>query len=190
MATLSGILERIEIKKSDYSKYNFSQTENNALKTFFDLAQEFSSITDFHILCVAVPRSFFNLDARLYLVDPGAKGLSLAATTENGAAGLRTPPPADVRPGSSPYYTDRKSLVLTIRGKKLLMEQLPFRTEDDVLGLLELFPVDKPDSHTELFFEKYANRIGFRIHNKIMVEKNVEHLRFIKSLVAESYRTW
>jgi signal transduction histidine kinase len=185
MATLNNILERIEIKKSDYLRYNFSQTENNALKTFFDLAQEFSSIAHFHILCVAVPKSFFNLDARLYLIDPRSSGFSLAAATEDGAKYLHTPPPADVKPHERPYYTDRKSLVLTIRGKKFLIEQLPFRTEDDVLGLLEVYPIGRPDSHTELFFEKYANRIGFRIHNKIMVEKNVEHLRFIRSLVAD-----
>jgi signal transduction histidine kinase len=185
MATLNNILERIEIKKSDYLRYNFSQTENNALKTFFDLAQEFSSIAHFHILCVAVPKSFFNLDARLYLIDPRFNGFSLAAATEDGAHQLHTPPPADVRPQERPYYTDRKSLVLTIRGKKFLIEQLPFRTEDDVLGLLEVYPIGSPDSHMELFFEKYANRIGFRIHNKILVEKNVEHLRFIRSLVAD-----
>lgn len=185
MGTLPGILERIEIKKSDYSRYNFSQKENNALKTFFDLAQEFGSITDFHLLCVAVPKSFFSLDARLYVIDPRFDGLSLAATTEDGAYGMHTPPAADVKPQERPYYTDRKTLVLTIRGKKFLMEQLPFRTEDDVLGLLEVFPIERPDSHTELFFEKYANRIGFRIHNKIMVEKNIEHLRFIRNLVAD-----
>lgn len=185
MATLSGILERIEIKKSDYLRYNFSQTENNALKTFFDLAQEFGSIADFHILCVAVPKSFFDLDARLYLIDPRFNRLGLAATTEDGTPGMHAPPPADVKPGERPYYTDRKSLVLTIRGKKFMIEQLPFRTEDDVLGLLEVFPINKPDTHMELFFEKYANRIGFRIHNKIMVEKNIEHLKFIRSLVAD-----
>ncbi|MEJ2684902.1 MAG: ATP-binding protein [Candidatus Sulfobium sp.] len=185
MATLTGILERIEIKKSDYLRYNFSQTENNALKTFFDLAQEFGSIADFHILCVAVPKSFFDLDARLYLIDPKVNALSLAAMTEDGAFGLHSPPPADVKPQERPYYTVRKSLVLTIRGKKFMIEQLPFRTEDDVLGLLEVFPIGDPDPHTELFFEKYANRIGFRIHNKIMVEKNIEHLRFIRSLVAD-----
>lgn len=185
MATLRSILERIEVKKSDYLRYNFSQTENNALKTFFDLAQEFGSIYDFNILCVAVPKSFFDLDARLYLIDPRSNALGLAAKSDDGAYGLHTSPPGDVKPAERPYYTERKSLVLTIRGKKFLIEQLPFRTEDDVLGLLEVFPVSKPDTHTELFFEKYANRIGFRIHNKIMVEKNIEHLKFIKSLVAD-----
>ena len=37
----------------------------------------------------------------------------------------------------------------------------------------------------ELFFEKYANRIGFNIHNRFLFEKNIEHLKFIRSLVAD-----
>ncbi len=55
MATLNYILERIESKKLDFTKYNFAQTESNALTTFFDLAQEFENIEDFHKLCIAIP---------------------------------------------------------------------------------------------------------------------------------------
>jgi signal transduction histidine kinase len=62
---------------------------------------------------------------------------------------------------------------------------LPFYMEGDVLGLLEVYPVESMDRHRKLFFEKYANRIGFRLHNKFLVEKNIEHLRFIRSLVAD-----
>jgi signal transduction histidine kinase len=36
-----------------------------------------------------------------------------------------------------------------------------------------------------LFFQKYANRIGFNLHNRYLDEKNIEHLRFIRSLVAD-----
>ena len=42
------IFERIEEKKTDYQKYDFSDQENNALKTFFDLAQELDDIEDFY----------------------------------------------------------------------------------------------------------------------------------------------
>ena len=59
------IIDRIENKKSDCQRYNFTQIENNALMTFFDLAQEFETIEDFYNLCVAVPKGFFHLDARL-----------------------------------------------------------------------------------------------------------------------------
>ena len=185
MATLNYILDRIESKKLDFTEYDFAQTESNALTTFFDLAQEFENIEDFHKLCVAIPKVFFNLDARLYLIDPKMNELALISKTEEDDYELRTPPPRDVKPNDYPYYTNNNSLVLTIRGKKLLIDQLPFTTKDDVLGLLEIYPVMNLSPHQELFFEKYANRIGFNIHNRFLFEKNIEHLRFIRFLVAD-----
>lgn len=185
MATLKDILERIEDKKADYSAYNFTQTEDNALTAFFDLAQEFEGMEDLYCLCVAIPKGFFGLEARLYVINPRTGELMLNSSTEEPDYVLPVPPPEDVRPKRVPYYTERGSLVLTIRGKKILIEQLPFKTRDNVLGLLEIYPAWDFGAHHELFFEKYANRIGFNIHNRLLVEKNIEHLRFIRSLVAD-----
>ncbi len=185
MNKFKDILERIETKKGDYQRYNFTQVENDALKTFFDLAQEFDSIKDFYKLCVAIPKSFFNLEACLYLVASKLNALALTAKTEKGKYKLYTPPPDDVMPKETPYYTDRDSLVLTIRGKEALIDQLPFQIKDGVLGLLEVYPVKERNVHHELFFQKYANRIGFNIHNRYLDEKNIEHLKFIRSLVTD-----
>lgn len=185
MKNMEYIYNRIEGKKYDYQDYNFTQTENSALKSFFDLAQEFDKIEDFYHLCVAVPRSFFGVKACLYIVDPKLNIMKLVAKTEDMGDELYAPPPDDVKPNDWPYYTDRKSLVLTIRGKEPLIDQLPFEIKDDVLGLLEVYPVKSFNEHQELFFQKYANRIGFNIHNRFLMEKNIEHLRFIRSLVAD-----
>lgn len=182
---MKHIIERIEVKKGDYQKYNFTQKENDALKTFFDLSQEFDDIKRFYDLCVAIPKCFFNKDACLYLVDPKSNSLSLIAKTEADGCTLNSAPPDDVKPSDHPYYTKRDSLVLTIRGKEPLIEELPFEVKDDVLGLLEIFPVKDLGEHRELFFQKYANRIGFNMHNRFLVEKNIEHLKFIRSLVAD-----
>ena len=184
MHVFEDILKRIENKKNDYQRYNFTQIENIAFMTFFDLAQEFDDVEDFRNLCVAIPKSFFNLDARLYLMDTKANTMLLTATTNQGEQ-LYAPPPAEVKYSESPYYTSKKSLVLTIRGKKTLTNQLPFKTIGSVLGLLELFPIDDMNKRNELFFEKYANRIGFNVHNKFLAIKNVEHLKFIQSLVSD-----
>lgn len=183
--TLEYIYNRIEGKKYDYLDYNFTQTENSALKSFFDLSQEFDRIEDFYNLCVAIPRSFFNVGAHLYIVDPKLNAMILVASTEDKGIQLFSPPPDYLKPSDWPYYTEGKSLVLTIRGKELLIDQLPFEIQDDVLGLLEIFPNKKLNAHQELFFQKYANRIGFNIHNRFLIEKNLEHLRFIRSLVAD-----
>jgi signal transduction histidine kinase len=186
MSEMNHIIERIETKKRDYQEYNFTDQENNALKTFFDLSQEeFGGLEDFYNLCVSIPKGFFNLEARLYRVDPKRNTLSLAAMTEGDAKDLNSPPPDDVLPGDSPYMVSNDRLVLTIRGKEPLIEELPFEVIDDVLGLMVVYPVINLDKHKKLFFEKYANRIGFKLHNKFLIQKNIEHLRFIQSLVAD-----
>ncbi len=185
MKDMEYIYNRIEGKKIDHLDYNFTQTENSALKSFFDLAQELDNIEDFYNLCVAIPKSFFNVEALLYIVEPKLNGLTLVAKTQNGGAELYTPPPDDVRPFDEPFYTSKGCLILTIRGKEPLIDQLPFDIKDDVLGLLEVYSGNRFDKHRELFFQKYANRIGFNIHNRFLVEKNIEHLRFIRSLVAD-----
>lgn len=182
---LNYILERIESKKLGFDKYNFTRAETNALTTFFDLAQEFDSIEDFYTLCVFIPKVFFNLDARLYLVVPKLNKLALVAQTRVDVYELFSPPPSDVIPDEQPYYTSNNNLVLPIRGKKLLIDQLPFKTKDDILGLLKVYTVINLSPHQELFFEKFANRIGFNIHNRFLVEKNIEHLKFIRTLVAD-----
>lgn len=185
MATLNYILERIQSKKNDFRYYDFSQTESNALAAFFDLAQEFDGIEDFYSLCTAIPKVFFDLEARLYVIDPKVNGLALVAKTEEDGPSLHTDLPSFLQPGDRPYHTGSASLVLTIRGKNFLIDQLPFKTRDNVLGLLEIYPDKNIDPHRELFLEKFANRIGFNIHNRFLVEKNIEHLKFIKSLVAD-----
>ncbi len=185
MATFKYILDRIESKRNDFRQYNFTQTESSALATFFDLSQEFDSIEDFYKLCVAIPKIFFNLETRLYIIEQRTTNITLVAQTEGPDQGLHVPPPPEVGPADRPYHADNDSLVLTIRGKKFLISQLPFKISNDVLGLLEVYPAKELGPHHELFFEKYANRIGFNIHNRFLVEKNVEHLRFIRSLVAD-----
>ncbi|GAB4535724.1 MAG: HAMP domain-containing sensor histidine kinase [Thermodesulfovibrionia bacterium] len=185
MDRLEYIYQRIEAKKIDYKVYNFSSLEDNAFKTFFDLAQEFDDIDYFYNLCVAIPKSFFNLDACLYLLDPGGGKLVLVAKTNHHDHELRGCPPEHITPSEGPYFIDDSTLILTIRGKKTLIDQLPFEVKDNVIGLLEVYQIKDKDQHQMLFFEKYANRIGFNFHNRLLAEKNIEHLKFIRSLVAD-----
>ncbi len=185
MSTLVRILERIEKKKADYQHYNFSERENDALKTFFDLAQEFDSLDDFYLLSVAIPKGLYGLDARLYIISPKTNELSLVATTIENDAPLQTPAPPHVKPNDHPYITGDNVLVLSIRGKRTHVDQLPFKMHGNVMGVLEIFPFIGRTVSEEFFFEKYANRIGYNVHNRFIAQKNIEHLRFIKSLVAD-----
>lgn len=179
------ITDRIEAKKNDYQRYNFTQKQNDALKTFFDLSQEFDKTADFYNLCVAIPKRFFDRDAALYIIDAKTDALALVAGTGEGGPALNSPPPPEIHADSQAYYALEDRLVLTIRGKEMQIDALPFKVKDDVLGLLVIYPVKDLGEHRELFFQKFANRIGFNIHNRFLVEKNIEHLKFIRSLVAD-----
>ncbi|MBW2108768.1 MAG: sensor histidine kinase, partial [Deltaproteobacteria bacterium] len=184
MAVSERVLTRLEKKKADYTTYGFSRVESNALKTYFDLAQEFDDIQDVYQVSVGIPKSFFGLEARLYVVDPRRGGLSLVASTEDGSHALTWECPGDVDMAQRPYCAG-ESLILPIRGKKQLVSQLPFRPVGDVIGVLEVYPCDASDAHRVLFFEKYANRIGFSLHMRFLLQKNVEHVEFVRRLVAD-----
>jgi signal transduction histidine kinase len=185
MSALAHILERIEKKKADYQHYNFSQIENDALKTFFDLAQEFDSLDDFYLLSVAIPKGLYGLDARLYMMSPRTSGLTLVATTLKNDMPLQSLAPPYIKTNENPYITGENVLVLSIRGKRSHADQLPFNMTGYVMGVLEIFPFTGRTVSEEFFFEKYANRIGYNVHNRFISQKNIEHLRFIKSLVAD-----
>lgn len=184
MANSDHILKRIKNKKADYTRYGFTRVESNALKTFFDLAQEFESIEDIYQVSVSIPVAFFNLNARLYVVDSSLNRLALVSSSEDKKKDLGAPPPGEIRDAEQPYRTNN-SMVFTIRGNRPLIEQLPFTAQDDVIGILEVYPCGDLDRHQELFFQKYANRIGFSLHMRFLLQKNIEHVKFIQSLVSD-----
>ncbi|MDY6955225.1 MAG: ATP-binding protein, partial [Thermodesulfobacteriota bacterium] len=65
------------------------------------------------------------------------------------------------------------------------IEQLPLGKEKDLIGILEVYPCDELNAREEFFLEKYANRIGFNLHMRFLLQKNIEHLEFIQGLVAD-----
>lgn len=181
---LKKIIDRIEEKKIDYARYNFSSTEFTALMTFFDLAQEFDDIAEYYDLCVAIPKCFFGIDARFYLREDRSESMRLVASTDE-SSGESPQTIFKVGDLSECPCRSNERIVLPIRGKVFGVEPTSSAGLDNVLGYLEIYPITERNEHTELFFEKYANRIGYNLHNKFLAEKNVEHLKFIRTLVAD-----
>jgi hypothetical protein len=68
MENLTQIFARVEDKKQDYTRYNFSTQQDSVLKSFFDLAQEFESLEDLYRVCIAVPKAHFGLDTNLICI--------------------------------------------------------------------------------------------------------------------------
>ena len=180
---LGLVRTRIREKRRSFLDYNFGPLKDDALKTFFDLAQEYETLENFYRVSVSVIQEFFPLGARLYLLCP-AGGLELVCDTTRGLYPEKPPAPPPIQLVNQAYATDH-SWVVPIRGNLLLVDQLPFFAKEQVIGMLELFPGDRLTERDRFFFEKYANRLGYNLNNKIIAWQNIQHIRFINSLVAD-----
>ncbi len=171
---------RVHEKIDDYEDYRFTLLESRALNIFFDLAQEYGNVFDLYALCVLVPKIFFQKQATLFLLDKDGHlewRCSSSVPWDEEPESVRQPPlvhEPTVRDGR--YY-------IPIKGNRDLLEQLDFSPKRAVIGLLDVTPAENLSPHERLFFEKYANRIGFQLHNRLISTKNREHLQFIRSLV-------
>lgn len=177
------VRKRVREKKEDYAHYNFSEIQNNVLKTFFDLAQEYDTLHNLYRVCVIVPKEYFNLESKLYLIGPSnnpklvctsIKDLDLEESDANTAVCLETQ-----------AYPANGSYVFPIKGNRLLVERLPFYAKDQLIGMFEVYPATKLGDQDKFFFQKYANRIGYNINAKIIWQQNIEHIKFINNLVAD-----
>ena len=110
--------------------------------------------------------------------------LDLVCDSLRGLYPDKTAPPAHIHLANKAYAADR-SLILPIRGNLLLVNQLPFYAKDQIIGMLELYPGDRISAADRFFLEKYANRLGYNLHVKIVARQNIQHIRFINSLVAD-----
>jgi signal transduction histidine kinase len=185
MEGFAHIFSRAKDKKRDYAQYDFSNQQDSALKTFFDLAQEFASLEDLYLVCVAVPKTFFGLDTNLFMVDRKREVLVLVCTSTNGYQGPpeKLPPtPMELR---NEAFADNNSLFTPIFGKTVPKDMGATTQKQELLGMLQVSPGNKLSESEKFYFQKFANRIGYAIYNRILQQRNVEHLKFIESLVAD-----
>jgi len=185
MENLAYIFSRVEDKKRDYAQYDFSNYQDNALKTFFDLAQEFESLEDLYLICVAVPKTHFGLDTNLYLVDSKREVLALVCTSKKGYQGS----PDKLSPASikvrNEAFIENNSFFTPIFGKMVPKDVGASTKKQELLGMLQVTPGNNLSESEKFYFQKFANRIGYAIYNRILKQRNVEHLKFIESLVAD-----
>jgi signal transduction histidine kinase len=181
---LDQALELLEKKEQDYTAYKFRTKETMAIFAFFDLAQEFATLSNLYRIAVAVVHFFFNYESCIYTIRPEDEALMLQCCTSEGLLDPPKPARANVVIHDSPYRAG-SSFLFPIIGKKVLADKVPLFLDDQILGMFEIYPVKRMSEHESLFFQKYANRVGYNMHNKLVVEQNIEHIRFINQLVSD-----
>jgi signal transduction histidine kinase len=175
------VQKRMHEKIDDYAQYDFTSLQSSALNAFFDLSQEFESFDDLLAISVLIPKVFFDLECSLYLLQEN-RADKIATCTAEKADSLSC--------GSTEIFYSSPSVVnsclyLPIKGNNELIDQLPFNPPEGLIGMLEIFPAADLSRHDRLFFEKYANRVGFQLHMRMIGRKNQEHLQFIRTLVRD-----
>ncbi|MBW1669942.1 MAG: sensor histidine kinase [Deltaproteobacteria bacterium] len=178
---LATILPRIREKREDYESYRFTHIQGRTLRAFFDLAQEFEN---FYRVCVFVPKEFMGFDSCLYLVDPDTRKLYIACDSIKGLKVCGMDPTEDVRVGESAYVTG-DTFISPIRGNRRLLTRKPLSQAEEIIGLFAVSPLSSFAKNDRLFFEKYANRIGYNLHYKLISLESERHIKFINTLVAD-----
>jgi signal transduction histidine kinase len=183
VADLEKIMARIKEKRDAFRDYKFDDQENDALKTFFDLAQEYETLDNFYRLAVGVIKGFFDLDSRLYLVSRDGT-LQMVCDSLQGIQPDKPAAPEHIHLENQAYMVD-SSWLAPIRGNLLLVDRLPFYAKEQLIGMLEVFPKERISERRRFFLGKYINRLGYNLHNKIIAWQNIQHIRFINSLVGD-----
>ncbi len=175
---------RVREKKESYRRYNFERSQEEAFATFFDLAQEFTTIDSLYQICTTVPKEFFSLDSKIYIIEPKRSTLELVCTSRLGLI----PPHERGNHGAvvveNPVETE-ESWFFPIRGNEALWDALPFFGSGSILGLFEVFPKEGVNEPKLFFLEKFTNRIGYNLHQKLLVQQNMNHIKFINQLVSD-----
>ena len=178
---VNRIKKRISEKIADYENYSFSKIEDCSLKTFFDLAQEFDHPYEFYCICVLIPKIFFNYESVLYLAQKNGSLKMVCHTWDiyNDPPGLKWDIPDYYE---EPVIKDH-SFFIPIKGNIAQIDDLPQYSDKRILGIFEIYSDSGLSKKKKFFLEKYVNRIGFQLHNRMIHEKNKEHLMFIHNLV-------
>lgn len=178
------ILLRVREKKESYRLYNFERSQEEAFATFFDLAQEFTTLESLYQICVTVPKEFFNLDSRLYIIDPKTSRLELVCTSSDGLTPILERGNHKAVMVENTVETE-SSWFFPVRGNQALGNMLPFLGQSSVLGVFEINPKSAVDKRKQFFLEKFTNRIGYNLHQKLLVQQNINHIKFINQLVSD-----
>jgi signal transduction histidine kinase len=196
---LQKMCQRVREKSASYEQYNFTCYFDDFLKAFFDLAQEYDSLNDFYRICVAVPKEMLDISSALYLYNDKEQELCLICDCQEGVYQQKQPAPPEIVLSSEPYRVN-DSFVMPIYSKAPPESQHPDEHPAEgplcpttgwlhggsrVLGMYSISPYEKLSKSDRFFFIKYGNRIGYSLHNRLMSLQNIEHLKFINTLVTD-----
>lgn len=193
---LESICRRIREKSVSYDQYNFSSRYNDFLKAFFDLCQEYDTLDDFWRICVAVPLEMTGFICALYIYQEKTRELQLVCDSVRGILPVHEPAPPEIYMLNTPFET-KESYVVPIYSRSIFhnpVEEEPsekwfllngMEGKTRIFGMFEIRNLGELTHSDKFFFQKFCNRIGYTLHNRLLMLQNISHLKFINSLVMD-----
>ena len=177
---LEQVIQRVREKSVSYDQYNFSSRYNDFLKAFFDLCQEYDSLADFIRVCIAVPLEMTGLPCALYLVEEKTRKLQLVCDSERGVLESPEEPPTKIHLQSEAYESEG-SYIVPIYSRTIFHSPPEdadsedwftlegFSRQNRIFGMFEVKQLDALTASDKFFFQKYCNRIGYNLHNRLIL---------------------
>lgn len=186
MVKKEEINNRIKQVITDYQGFHFTPLMDETAKAFLDLALEYQDLPNFCYLSVSILKMVLNWDSALYIRND-YNSATLKASTEQ-------------------LLSNRLDSGETINAPlipELIIENGEYRfplhqgdqgvdnenaTELDIsggLGVLVVFPQYRMKEQEIFFVQKYAGLVGISVVQRLFAGKNIQHIQFIKKLVAD-----
>ncbi len=177
------VSRRIREKLVDYDEYDFSPRQVRALNIFFDLSQEFRTREMFYGTSLNILRIMFGLESCIYVLED-EETFALGACSEGYERAQDKVRNWDGEFAVETVETDTH-LHYPIRCNPEYNDLLPFVPPENIIGNFVVQKSRVLFPEMKLFLEKYVNRVGYQLHNRILRARNREHLNFIRNLVED-----
>ena len=157
---LVHIQGRVREKIKDHVRYDFSPLQNNLLKSFFDLVQEYDRLDDFYRICVVVLLETMQVESALYIIDNDGKQLRQVCNSLEGIIRESRPVPTGIYLTDQPYKTEHSYVVPIYRkppqnsfknNNLMSPDQQPWQGDITILGMFEISPLEKLNE-ADMFF--------------------------------------
>jgi signal transduction histidine kinase len=130
------------------------------------------------------------VDCSLYLLDQNEKQLELVCDSLRGICRDKQAVPTGIYLAAEAYEAENRYVVPIYRKtpKKPNSPTADFalpQHDSMVMGMLVIEPAANLPEKDRFFLNKYANRVGFRLHNRQIARQNIRHLKFINTLVMD-----
>ena len=180
------IEQRIRTELSAHEGFQYTRIMNQANKVLLDLSLEYSSLEDFFRLAVLMPKTAFGWDASLFLTgdDQRDEAVMTASTLPDLQEKLESNS-AVVKPLEFEPRVEDQSRMLPLRNSGLVDDSEQDLHVGAVIGLLEVIPGRELQKVEVIYLERYAGAVAASLAQRILSRRNIQHIKFIKSLAAD-----